>query len=128
MHRTVPPLVVWQNAPACPQKQKEAPVLDAASANTRARVLSAKYRREVQESYSALAHQMRGVIADTRTEGTDREWLRAPPVYLEEKVVLFELGGLHSGKAFSGAQLAVKARAECCRGESGQRVTAEHAV
>jgi hypothetical protein len=52
--------------------------------------------------YSALANQVRGVIADTRTEGTDREWLRAPPGYLEEKVVLFELGGLHSGKVFSG--------------------------
>jgi hypothetical protein len=66
--------------------------------------------------------------SDTRAEGTDREWLRAPPGYLEEKVVLFELGGLHSGKVFSEAQLAVKARAECCRGERGQRVTADHAV
>jgi hypothetical protein len=71
---------------------------------------------------------VRGVIADTRTEGTDREWLRAPPGYLEEKVVLFELGGLHSGKVFSGAQLAVKARAEWCCGAKGELVTAEHAV
>jgi hypothetical protein len=78
--------------------------------------------------YSALAKQMGWVLSDTRAEGTDREWLRAPPGYLEEKVVLFELGGLHSGKVLSGAQLAVKARAERYRWERGQLVTAEHAV
>lgn len=92
------------------QKQQTSAGLDWAAENIRKEIRSSAYRSKVEGTYSTLKKQVKGTMADLVVTGTEQEWMRAPPGYLEERVVLFELGGLHAGKVFSGAQLGITVR------------------